>query len=235
MSLNLNRFLSPFESYLYDSHPDMSFQFNSKKFFLTYSQCGDLTREQVLLHMEYIHSAIKHYYIALEQHQDGNNHIHAFLEFSTPLRTRNCHIFDIGQYHPNIESAIRSQSAVIEYCQKEDEHPLCNFDVSEGIGKPKWKDTINMSTNYEDFLHNCEERHPRESVLSLERIQYFGRHKFGYNINEEILGIQRELFQETREMTQWVNDNISEVVSPASGTFLHHTTCPDGHPNCEFT
>lgn len=67
----------------------------------------------------------------MEKHQDGNNHIHAAISYSQKLNIRDMIAFDVGDYHPNIQSA-RNWGSVKAYVCKDNQF-ICamNFDSSD--------------------------------------------------------------------------------------------------------
>lgn len=67
------------------------------------------------------------YAIALEHHEDGYPHIHAYVELSRPNYFRNMSQLDLGQYHGNYQPARGNREEVLEYLSKEDHDPLQDF------------------------------------------------------------------------------------------------------------
>ena len=104
--------------------PPPVFRFNAKRVFLTYPQCGELTRERVRDTLVQTHGA-KHYCVARESHSDGNYHIHAYGEWDGPFSSRDVRIFDVDGCHPNIQP-VRSAKRVLDYIRKEDSDALAN-------------------------------------------------------------------------------------------------------------
>ncbi len=92
------------------------FRINAKKVFLTYPQCGDLTREDVL-EMAKLYGPINSYTIGLEKHQDGNNHIHAAISYGIKLDITDPHGFDVKGHHGNYQGA-KKWPGVVAYCAK---------------------------------------------------------------------------------------------------------------------
>lgn len=103
----------------------MSFNFNRKTVFLTYAQSDCLTKEDVLAHWKAKHE-LSEYIVALERHQDGSPHIHAYLHFQKQVHTRNERYFDLvsphcgKQFHPNIKTPSKADAKqnVKQYCIK---------------------------------------------------------------------------------------------------------------------
>jgi len=81
----------------------MPFRFNAKRAFLTYPQCGDLTKERLLEFLRDERGALW-YCVGLEQHEDGGNHLHAYAEWADRLDVRDERHFDVAGQHPNVQS-----------------------------------------------------------------------------------------------------------------------------------
>lgn len=76
--------------------------------------------------------------IASEQHKTGQWHFHVAAKWSTPFRSRNERVFDIGRIHPNVQSA-RKFSAWVKYVKKDGDY------IEEGYyedNKPTEKEII---------------------------------------------------------------------------------------------
>lgn len=59
-----------------------NFDFHSKNAFLTYPQCGDITHELALPLLAGLGDGrVSYAVVALEQHEDGGNHLHALICF----------------------------------------------------------------------------------------------------------------------------------------------------------
>lgn len=96
----------------------MVFKFDSRTVFLTYPQSGDLTEEQIKVHLQVI--GITWLRTAKELHADGCPHIHVVGQFSKRYQTRNERAFDVGGKHPNIQP-VRSVRAALAYVAKDGE------------------------------------------------------------------------------------------------------------------
>lgn len=150
--------------------PADNFRFNAKRVFLTYPQCGELSRESVRDLLVRTHGA-KHYCVARESHRDGNYHIHAYGEWSGPFSTRDVRIFDLDGQHPNIQP-VRSTKRVLEYIQKSDDNVLANVESLEG-GRVHYGSILAEAENRDDFLARVAERYPRDYVLCHSRLREF--------------------------------------------------------------
>jgi len=110
-----------FEPSIHPQDRSIPFRLNAKHLFLTYPR---FTVEKQLL-FDHINNKypLKRAVIAEESHQDGEKHLHAYLEFTRKLDLRNWDIFDYEGHHCNLQAA-RKPDACIIYCQKEDPNPL---------------------------------------------------------------------------------------------------------------
>lgn len=136
-------------------------RWNRAAFFLTYSQVGnDVTKEQVLEYMQ-TKGEVEKYLIAVESHQDGGKHIHAYIKFSKKRNFKRADWADVNGYHPNISGAIRSDIAVSKYITKEDDDYITNYwklktDVyAEAFAKP----------TLSEALSHIKEKRPRDIAL----------------------------------------------------------------------
>jgi len=147
------------------------FRFSAKRAFLTYAQCGDLTVESV---RDFLRDDLgaTGYCVALEQHQDGNNHIHAYAEWLERLETRDARRFDVGGRHPNIQP-VRSRAAVLKYVQKGGDF-IGNCEAC-GDTAGKYGDIIRDATGRSDFLELVVKHHPRDACLYLSGLQQFSQ------------------------------------------------------------
>lgn len=96
---------------------------------LTYPQCT-LTKDQAYNHLISLTTGsltVSRILIAVESHEDGNPHIHAYIQWSGKPCIRNERFFDINGFHPNIQPC-RSPRNWIKYCTKSDPEPKANFD-----------------------------------------------------------------------------------------------------------
>lgn len=81
--------------------PPKEFRWSARKFGLTYSQSGDLTTDHTLAVLS-TKGTLLRYAIGQEHHQDGNMHIHAYVEWADKLRSRDPAYLDIDGLHPNV-------------------------------------------------------------------------------------------------------------------------------------
>lgn len=113
-----------------------AFRFNSQQLFATYPHCH-LNHNQVLDCFKALGHPILRYVIAIEKHQDGSPHVHAYIKFESKLDIRDSSYFDIVKCHGNYQG-VRSAKNVIEYCVKDGEF-IANFDVR---GEPTYRSVL---------------------------------------------------------------------------------------------
>lgn len=149
------------------------FRISASAVLLTYSQCDDLTKEDVLYTLLDRLPPFD-YSIGEESHADGGRHIHAVLKFRVKFDSRDVTVFDIatfeGQYHPNIETIKRGKAHLeraVDYTQKEDPCPLSSFP-----SKKTWGEIIDESATREEYLDNIRKYYPREWAMNLQRYEY---------------------------------------------------------------
>lgn len=110
-----------------------SLNFRDKKhLFLTYSQCP-ISKENMFTHiLSTLKDNVVNVAVCSETHEDGNPHLHAFIELEKTIRHTRADILDYfcpirkERYHPNI-GPVRDIKAAINYLQKEDKEPICTL------------------------------------------------------------------------------------------------------------
>lgn len=126
--------------------------------------------------------------VCQELHQDGDPHLHCYLEFSQALRTTDCHIFDMFGKHGKYEGC-RSVNGTIQYCTKDANTKLPNFKASWKIEEdPNFKKQF-KTTRAEDFAPLVEGIETPEDLIQ-KKPQYF--------INYATLSKSYQLFHEAK-------------------------------------
>lgn len=101
-------------------HPEdrgKPFRLNAKHCFLTYPKYTcDKKELYTFIDSKY---KIKKILIAEETHEDGDKHMHAYIEFIKKVDIRHWDVFDINGHHCNIQVA-RKPIACVKYLEKED-------------------------------------------------------------------------------------------------------------------
>jgi len=99
--------------------------YNGKRFFLTYPQCQASPEE--LLEFLRDKAQVASYVVAREQHQDGNYHLHACVEF-VGKQTHGTHWLDFIGKHPNKQDP-RNWDACKTYCKKDGDFITSEEDI----------------------------------------------------------------------------------------------------------
>lgn len=154
--------------------PKSTFRFNSKSVFLTYPQANTLTFE--LISDKLKQEGFNDYVIAKENHEDGNIHFHAFAERTSRFQSRDQHVFDINNYHPNIQSP-RSRKDVIKYVTKDGDYITSDGFVLNKT-KRKYCDILKDSKTKEEFYSGLLEEYSRDFVLHNDNIVAFAEKHF---------------------------------------------------------
>lgn len=158
----------------------MAFRFNAKTCFLTYAQCGDLTKDEVLSF--FLEFDLEFWCIGLEDHLDTEGkHIHAWLQFKKKLDKRNCHWWDIRGFHPHSGGAVRRRGDTIEYCKKDGDY----IEMLPHGTKTSWASCASARTR-EEFLTRVEECSPRDWILQHDRIFGFADWKYAAAIPQYV-------------------------------------------------
>lgn len=128
----------------------MPFSYDGTRFFLTYAQSGDLSKDDVVAHLRGLRP-IKWMRICYETHEDGGRHIHCCGEFAQRLKSRNERIFDVNGKHPNVRFKLSKNwpFGAIEYVSKEgDTTDIGNVPMQAAI-KRAWADFVEAAKGNE--------------------------------------------------------------------------------------
>lgn len=194
--------------------PASSFSFDGSHVFLTYPQCGSLSKERVRDFL-LVDLGVRRFLVASELHSDGQPHIHAYASWEARRRFVGAGCFDVDGHHPNIQKP-RSAKAVAEYCGKYDTEALRNFENAELESSSRdsgWRSLLRDCPDAKTFLARVEEHYPRDLCLSLERLLQFcewrwGSDRIGYS------GRTRDEFLEPDELREWVRLSLEVLLYP---------------------
>ena len=89
--------------------------------------------------------------VGQEQHQNGELHFHAVIQFERKVDIRNCRHFDYNNVHPSIES-VRSIPRAVRYCKKEG-----NWVDSEDQGEDQEEQGGPNTHNYAELALGMEQ------------------------------------------------------------------------------
>jgi len=151
-----------------------AFRLCASTILLTYSQTGELTKEDVLYTLQ---ERLKpfDYAIGQEHHEDGGWHIHALIKAKTgKFDTVDASIFDVStpesSFHPNIQTIKRGKAhfdRAHDYVEKEDRDPLCTFPHTL-----TWAEIVANASTKDEYLDLIKKNYPRDYSLNLQRLEY---------------------------------------------------------------
>ena len=203
-------------------------RFNCLRVFLTYSQCGALTPNDLIAHFPTLVPIPDWAEIASELHEDGSPHLHAVVVFSTRFQG-NMSSFDVGGKHPNAQP-IRHGHANLFRCRhylrkgnrgKEEQHEIsnhklvaCNYDaVPETFGTPTlyfekakcldWGGILAESEDKDTFLQLAKQNQPADYVLRYDSILRYAAAAFDREVLYEP-PFAPDSFRVLPEMDEWV-------------------------------
>jgi len=105
-----------------------------RQYAITYPQCR-LTKEHAGELLKALPD-VKHIVVAQEKHEDGNEHLHAYIHFETQ-KARPTEFFDLEGHHGNVQKCSEVKGW-IQYLTKEDKQPWTfNFDVAACLKKKR--------------------------------------------------------------------------------------------------
>jgi len=142
------------------------YRLQSRKIFLTYSQC-QINKDDLCAHIQTL-LPIKHIIVASENHQDGGEHIHVYLESETRPNIRDHRYFDFQNYHPNIQGC-RNPDLVQKYVRKDDNYiEFLDPENREKTGKTDYMDVCTTYNSQSEWMQYCVNRN-----LPFQYAKYF--------------------------------------------------------------
>lgn len=126
-----------------------NFRFDGDKIFITYPQSGELTQAQVVDKLRTL-ADIQWARVCIEQHQDGQPHIHAICKWTRRVTFRRARELDIGDKHPNI-LRIRSVPRAITYVSKDGQFIDIGTVPAAGDPDANWVELAGTLTEAEYF------------------------------------------------------------------------------------
>lgn len=100
-----------------DTNDTKKFELKTKSLFLTYPQCPEDKKEL----LEYLREkGAKQAVVAMEKHENGDPHLHAYATWDTAKKFRE-RTMDWKGYHPNMQSC-KNYLAVIKYVKKDQDY-----------------------------------------------------------------------------------------------------------------
>jgi len=187
------------------------FRFCNKRVFLTYPQSGVVSTETVRDFLRDTRGA-SWYTVALEQHESGGNHIHAYAEWRERVDVRDERYFDVCGLHPNIQP-VRNRAKCIGYVQKGGDF-IGNVSV-EGSTTTKYAALISESGGADEFLAGAVELDPRRAIYGYQHLEYFAERKWGGVLESYTPEFTFERDELPADLARYADEYLNpETVSP---------------------
>lgn len=162
------------------------FHLKSKNLFLTFPQCDFPLEEFKQKVLEFFEPFIIVKGVASrEQHEDGNYHLHLYVNLDKQCQTRNVSYFDnlvSPAKHPNIVSRVKSQQKTIEYVIKDGTYLVLpdedSFDLQLFLSQAQKKKSTKISTIVKTIkkgatLDELDNEFPGYMLQHLEQVQRY--------------------------------------------------------------
>ncbi|KAG1761536.1 hypothetical protein EV702DRAFT_984711, partial [Suillus placidus] len=199
------------------------FRFSAAKYFLTYSQIGDLDNGAMRRFFDEFPVAIKHWKGVQEHHVDGGRHWHVIVVFDKPFRGRNERIFDIYGIHPNIQviNGNKDLLAKWSYIHKEDGAELMGawegpdeVTVDADIKKKddRWAHILEASSA-EEFMERARTLAPYDYTINHDRVCKY-RDKFFPEPKAIYTPDSIDFPHVTAEMEDWLENQFTKRDRP---------------------
>jgi hypothetical protein len=170
------------------SHHSMPVTWNvaSSSFaFLTYSQVNHDVDDFICeLQAAFDCLGASRHLVAHELHEDGGNHYHCLVQWTSGFTSRDERVFDVGGFHPNYKSVRRGadQQRVRRYCLKDGAYYGDTFDdVDDVIVKRKrddvWSEIVG-ATSVVEFWSLVQRLAPYEYVNNYSRLASYATARY---------------------------------------------------------
>lgn len=179
------------------------FRVAAVKHFLTYSQCP-LDKLFVFEFIKDLEPNFKYLCVSNEKHQDGNGHVHVYIEFHSKrdIKSESHFNIDFGDqtYHPNHKAGNKNSAT---YTKKDGDF------VEEGIAgsNSEWKAALQKRTASEAFEHILDQ-HPRDAIIFHSAIKSFLETHYEDN-KPWSPEFQITSFSPPAELMEWVMNNVT--------------------------
>lgn len=197
-----------------------SFVTNSRYVLLTYPQCGELDGFAV---MDMLSALEAECIVAREQHADGNNHIHAFVDFGRTFRSRRSDIFDVGGCHPNISPSRGRPGDGYDYATKDGDIICGGLERPDNSGKKSegkqavYREIVDAESE-DEFWQLVRELDPRALCLNYPSLRKYADNRYKRTVAEyehpTCVSVDDGAIPELR---QWRTDNLPDDTQSISG------------------
>lgn len=208
----------------------MPFQLKARYVLLTYSQCGDLDPFQVVNLLADLGAEC---IVGREAHADEGTHLHAFVDFGKPYRTRNERQFDVAGYHPNVLPFGRTPEKGWDYATKDGDV------VGGGLERPDRGSVSKTSIDWsriadagcvDEFWSLVRELAPRALLTNFTSLRAYS--EWHYRPERTPYESPRDItfdLEGVPEVLEWVHDNVLGSSVGVSCTLRHLAT--RGYPD----
>lgn len=181
---------------------NMPLTLHCKRFFLTYPRC-DVDKEEALRLLRSRETIPFHHIIGRERHEDGEHHLHVYLEFTRQKHLRDERHFDLNGHHPNIQT-VRNPSACQAYCIKDGDY-IADMDIL--TTKRTYGEIIAGSSSAEEFLVAMEEVNPYTVICNLQRLEYFANKRWPRDVVDPWT-VHDSQFVVPELLDDWYTENV---------------------------
>lgn len=198
------------------------FRLNCRWIFLTYPRAEDgeqrLERGTIYEFLEADGCCC--WAIAKELHEDGAVHYHALVHYPNKRNIKRANYFDLLGHHPNVQAA-RDPRSVFTYIGKDgDCETSSGFDDCIKLGSNKKVQYIELAEagDVGGALADFKQRHPRDYVLSYDRVRANLRRISGGRTEDPRFSIDDFKQSALDTVAGWRPEEKSLVLSGGSGT-----------------
>lgn len=152
--------------------------------FLTYSQVNHDVDDFICeLQSSFDMLGASRHLVAHELHEDGGNHYHCLVQWTSGFNTRDERVFDVGGFHPNYKQVRvgSGQARVRDYCLKDGAYYGDTFDDLEGPAKRSRMDdwaSIVRADSLAEFWALVQQLAPYEYVNNYGRLAVYASARY---------------------------------------------------------
>jgi len=203
---------------------EKKWRFNKSRVGLSYSRC-DMPKEMLFskIHAKY---PIANYYIVQEEHKEPAEppkrqtmfHLHAYIEFTKAVDSRNVRFLDVEydghNFHPNF-TRDANRTWIKNYLQKFDRAPFASIAAPNYIRLAK-------EGKVDDALANFADMHPKEFLINYDRIVTHCRRLAGGSKPTHVYPLQSEplVWDQKKCLVLW-GATASGKTELAKSTIVH--------------
>nr|QJB18576.1 MAG: replication-associated protein [Genomoviridae sp.] len=196
------------------------FHIYARYWFLTYAQCEvdpEVVRD-FIFHDVSPAKPPKFVLVSRELHESGDLHLHAFIDWGGPKRTRNARYLDLATgHHPRIESP-RNRGAALNYVKKDGDYCWAGEepDFGQTPSQADERDTlfdefISESHNANEFLSTVRAGAPYTYATSYPSLKRMATDHWDHAVEDD--PVEERPFNVPDEVQKWLDEEFSQEVS----------------------